>query len=398
MIPYFKPSFDSTEVASLVENLGSDDARERFEEEFARRTGFRFAVAFSYARAALYSSLIALGLRGVEVLIPSYTCIAVPHAIVRSGNIPTFADIDLTTYNIDTIQIQGNLSKRVKVIIPTHMFGHYADVEILKDIAKEAIIIEDASHALPLDYASRSRSNANSAFFSLSLSKQITTLDGGVLATDDTDLCERVLSVRNRNETSGRLRVTMQALKFVGSYFGFNEKAWRLASLAERTRLVKRYLDRQGLSTDQINAPFDLLRTFSSLQAAIGLAQLKKMEKISQQRRKLTDMYHKLLNETKGLVTPAENPYSSSHFTIRVKNKHGFRQSLARRGIGTGATWDYSIPQTPAYAHFKRTNACINSMQAAREVVNLPFFTSLPPEDTKRICYTARMVVDRLSS
>ena len=146
MIPFLKPYFDHRELLSIVRlDRGSV---ERFEKEFAKKFGSRFALSFSSGKSALYCTLLALGINNSEIILPAYTCVVVAHAVVLSRNIPVFVDVSLDDFNMDLDLLSEKVSTRSKAIIATSLFGHPIQLAKIRDICgKDVLVIHDCALA-----------------------------------------------------------------------------------------------------------------------------------------------------------------------------------------------------------------------------------------------------------
>jgi len=152
MIPRFKPHLGKEELLAALHPQGS--VRE-FERAFAQHFEAKYSIAFSYGRSALWTLFKAMGIHGVEVIMPAYTCIVVAHATLLSGNIPRFVDISLYDYNMDLDQVERAINERTQVVIATHLFGYPLNLDRLDEIIRAAEIrwghkiwvIQDCAHA-----------------------------------------------------------------------------------------------------------------------------------------------------------------------------------------------------------------------------------------------------------
>ena len=121
MIPRLKPYLGWEEALTIFQN--TQDAVPRFEKAFATQFGCQHSIAFPYGRSALWAVLNTMGLKGIEVVQPAYTCSVVAHATVLSGNIPVFVDCNLTDYNMDLEKFSGAITALTEAVIPTQIFG-----------------------------------------------------------------------------------------------------------------------------------------------------------------------------------------------------------------------------------------------------------------------------------
>ncbi|MEW6441266.1 MAG: DegT/DnrJ/EryC1/StrS aminotransferase family protein [bacterium] len=200
-LPFHIPSIGEEEVAEVVDTLrsgwlttGSKTAR--FEDDFCRYTGARYAVAVSSGTAALHLALAAMGLRaGEEVIVPTLTFAASAEVVCYLGGIPRFVDVNPRTLTIDVEAVEavlraGREGRTIRAILPVHYGGYPCDMDPLMDLSKRyrVAVIDDAAHALPTFYKGRMVGTlADVTAFSFYATKTITTGEGGMLTTANQD-------------------------------------------------------------------------------------------------------------------------------------------------------------------------------------------------------------------
>ena len=175
-----------------------------FEERFAARVSAKFAVASSSGTASLHLSLSALGIGpGDEVITSAFTFIASANAALYVGALPVFADIDPRTYNIDPAAVEARITSRTKAILPVHLDGNPADMKAICEIADRhgLHVVEDAAQAAAAAIDGKSVGTFGIGNFSLYPTKNITSVEGGMLTTDDPELAERVRRLRNHGQS-----------------------------------------------------------------------------------------------------------------------------------------------------------------------------------------------------
>ena len=147
MIPRYCPEFGCREFKMLFSDW--ENIIEIFEEKFSDLVGSKFAISFPSGRASLYSIIKSLNISNGEIIIPSFSCVAVPVMILETNNIPVFADITMEDYNMKINDVIKKVNKKTKAIIPTYMYGYPWDTKALREqIDEDIIIIEDAALAL----------------------------------------------------------------------------------------------------------------------------------------------------------------------------------------------------------------------------------------------------------
>jgi perosamine synthetase len=308
-IPVNEPLLDGNEEKYLVECIRTGWISSegpfvaRFEEQFAARVGRKHGVAVANGSVALDAAVVALGIGpGDEVILPSSTIISCAAAIVRAGATPVLVDSDPRTWNMDVGQIEARISPRTKAVMAVHIFGLPVDMDPLLDLARKRglKVIEDAAEVIGQTYRGRPcGSFGDLSTFSFYPNKHVTTGEGGMIVTDDAALAERCRSLRNL--------CFKPEQRFVHDELGWN---FRL----------------------------------SNLQAALGVAQLERLDKSVAIKRRMGARYAELLKDTRGIQLPmASTPYADNIYWVYglvLEDDVPFdaREAmarLARLGIGT---------------------------------------------------------------
>lgn len=275
----------------------------KFEERFAARVGRKFGISVTNGSAALEAAVAALGIgTGDEVILPAFTIISCAAAVVRAGARPVLVDSDPATWNMVPAQVAEKITAKTRVILVVHTYGLPVDMAPILSLANHhgIPIIEDAAEMHGQDYMGRPcGSFGEISTFSFYPNKHLTTGEGGMIVTDDPGLAERCRSLRN---------LCFQARKrFVHEELGWNFR-------------------------------------MSNLQAALGLAQLERLEKFVDRKRTMGKRYTELLKDIPGLQLPlpgtiyAENIYWV--YGVVLKDEVTFdaeeaMRRLAEQGIGT---------------------------------------------------------------
>lgn len=318
-LPFSRPSISEEEIAAVADVLRSGwittGARNaNFEQAFREYTGSRHAVALSSATAGMHVLFKALGIGpGDEVVTPSMTWVSTVNLITLCGATPVFADIDRNTLMITPDTVKPCLSARTKLIVPVHFAGAPADLDPMRKLAEEhgALLIEDAAHAVGTEYRGRRIGADGTAVFSFHPIKNITTGEGGMVATDDDALAERV-----------------RRLKFHGlGVDAFDRTMQGRSPQAEVLEPGYKY-----------NLP-DLL-------AVLGLTQLKRLDPFIEKRERLALRYLDHFKTLEGITPLAFPGFPHRHawhlFVVRLgTDKTGmdrdvFMERLKQRNIGTG--------------------------------------------------------------
>jgi perosamine synthetase len=273
------PVFDETEIDGLRACLASGwvtqgPLTERFERLVAERHQLRYALATTSCTAALHLSMMALEIGpGDEVLVPALTWVTTAHSIEYVGARPVFVDVAIDTYNIDPSRIETAITSRTRAMVAVHLFGLAAPMGEILDIARRhgLAVIEDAACAIGTTYRGRAvGALGDIGGFSFHPRKVVTTGEGGMVTTNRDDLMQRVRSLRNHGST-GLPTVDEEP-----------HGPWTMATF-----------NRLGFN----------LR-FSDIQAAVGIAQMGKLDALLEERRARAERYSSLLASIQQLALP----------------------------------------------------------------------------------------------
>ena len=284
---------------------------EEFEEKWADYCGRRHGITVSSGTAALQVAVASLGLDpGDEVIMPTFTIISCAMAVTCNGGKPVLVDSDPQTWCMDVAQIEKKITSRTRAIMPVHIYGHPADMDAVLALADEhkLAVIEDAAEAHGAEYLSE-RGTATPRWrtcggfgdlscFSFYANKLITTGEGGMVLTDDPALAERARSLRNLCFQSPR--------RFLHQELGFN---FRL----------------------------------TNIQAALGVAQLERIDQIIERKRWMGREYNRCLSSVKNLQLPVEETWARNVYWMygvvlseeSGLDATGFAQKLKQKGIET---------------------------------------------------------------
>ncbi len=299
MIPYGRQSLDNQDVQAVVKVLNSDwltqgPTIETFEQTVAKKVNAKFAVAVANGTAALHAACFAAGIGpGDEVIVPTLTFTASANCVLFCGATPVLCDINLRTLTIDTNQIEQKINSKTKAIITVDFAGHPADQDKLRSIAKKykLILIDDAAHALGAKYKGKPiGSLADLTTFSFHPVKAITTGEGGMIVTNNKDFADKMLLFRNHgiSKTINNQQSTI------------NNPAW----YQEMVELGYNY-------------------RMTDIQAALGLSQLKKLDKFLSRRRQIALQYIKAFSSIDEIILPPDhkNIYHARHiFPIQFRH------------------------------------------------------------------------------
>jgi dTDP-4-amino-4,6-dideoxygalactose transaminase len=278
---------------------------EKFESLVCEFTGAQYAIATSSCTTALHLSLLAIGIGpGDEVLVPSFTFIASVNAIEHCGATPVFCDIDLKTFNIEIQGLENKISSRCKAVMPVHLFGLPAEMDLITEFSKKnnLAIIEDAACALGGFYKGKHVGAIGDAgCISFHPRKIITTGEGGMIITNDEKLMECCRSMRNHG--------------------------------ASKSDLIRHH--KKDFLLPNYPLPGYNYR-MTDFQAALGAAQMNRLETLLERRIKRAERYRKLLNNVEGIILPeipsyCQHGYQSFVLLLSDNKDSGFVAKDAER-------------------------------------------------------------------
>jgi perosamine synthetase len=354
-IPLLRPYFDSDEIEEIQTVLDSGwvsqgPKTKEFETKIADYLGVKYAVAVVNCTAALHVSLLSIGIKQRhEVLVADFTFPAAGHAVMYCGATPVFVDVDIKTYNMDPDKIEEKITDNTQAIIPVHTFGQPADMDRIKEIAREhnLRVIEDAACAMGAAYKGEYAGTCGDiGCISFHARKGITTGEGGMVITDNQEYAH---TIRNL------------------SVFGM-VSAWERENSAfvipEFTALGYNY-------------------KMSDITAAVGVAQLEKIDKIIERKRMLAAYWDELLESIEGIEPPyvgtdVTHVYQSYVALVDKKiNRNNLITSLKKHGIQT-QIGTYASHIQPVY---NSRDECPVSLDIFERSLALPMYYTLKKED-----------------
>ena len=332
---------------------------EAFEAKIAGYLGAKHAIGVASGTDALLLSLKALGIGpGDGVIVPSFTFFATAGTVVNAGATPIFADIDPKTFNISLESVRKILDQppsgiTIRAIIPVHLYGQPADMDEIMAIAKEhgLYVIEDAAQAIGAEYKGHKAGTiGHLGCFSFFPTKNLGAYgDGGLVVTNDDELAERVRM----------LRVHGSKPKYYHHLVGTNSR-------------------------------------LDALQAAILQAKLPHLEKWTERRQKIADLYDRLLQGLDALVLPYRAPNRTHIFhqyTVRVRGgkRDALQKHLKQQGIETQVYYPLPLHLQPCFKGLGyKEGDLLESERASREVLSLPMFPELRDEEVEYVASAVR--------
>ena len=316
-IPITTPFFDEKELQKVKECLESGWVTQgpmvqQFENEFRKVHNSEYAVAVSSCTAALHIAMLALGIkRGDEVIVPAYTWITSASCVEYVGADVRFVDVVKDTMNIDPDKIEEAITNKTKAIVAVHLFGNPANMDEIMDIARRhgLYVIEDCACAIGTSYKGKKVGTiGNIGCFSFHPRKAITTGEGGMCSTDDRQLFEKLLQYRNHGASVVRKGAEYGKPYYMGIYddVGYNLR-------------------------------------LSDIQAAVGIAQFDKLDRLLKDRKNSAEYYIEKLKDNDQLIIPAAAPgfgHTYQSFVILIKSgdrklRNNIMDKMQSEGIQT---------------------------------------------------------------
>lgn len=369
-----EPSFDEAEISSLRECLNSKwvtqgPMTERFEQLIAAQQEAKHVLACTSCTAALHLATLALKLGSEdEVIVPAFTWVTSAHCAEYVGAKPVFVDIDLATYNIDPGRLEAAITPRTKAIVAVHLFGLAAPMDEINAIAKARgiAVIEDAACAMGTTYKGKPVGTMGDiGCFSFHPRKVVTTGEGGAVTTNRDDLAACIRSQRNHGATG----MPDPSIEPHGP--------WTMATFG--------------------NLGFNL--RLSDIQAAVGVAQMAKLNRLLAERRRLGLRYTKLLAGVESICLPvgrdvAGHTYQS--YVIRLleggrRQRNDLMSALTRENIQT-RPGTHAVHRLGYYAnkYGLKAEQYPNAALAEDTTITLPIFPGMTDDDQQKVVQIVR--------
>jgi dTDP-4-amino-4,6-dideoxygalactose transaminase len=349
MISIAKPIIGKEEERAILEVIASGQLVQgpkvhEFEARFAELCGVEHAVATSSGTTALHIAMLAHEIGSSDEVITSpFSFIASANCALYVGARPVFVDIEPDFFTIDPAKIEERITKNTKAIIPIHLYGQSCDMDAIVEIAQKhhLAIIEDACQAHGTTYKGRPIGSFGTACYSLYATKNITTIEGGMLVTNDAKVAERARLIRSHGSPRTYEHVML----------GYNMR-------------------------------------MTDLSAAIGLVQMEKLKEWNSIRRANAAYLSAGLLKIKGVIVPKvrdQAVHVFHQYTIRISDRDNAAQKLREKGIGVGIHYPTPIHQQPLYKQLGYSDVLPVAEAASREVLSLPIHPSLTKDDLDSI-------------
>jgi len=367
MIPVAEPCLGEEELENVTDAIKSGWISSKgkfigeFEENFARYCGVKYGIATSNGTVALHLALKAMGIKkGNEVIVPTLTFVATANAVTYCNAKPVFVDSHPEYWCIDPEEIEEKITENTRAIIPVHLYGHPCDMDRIADIATEhgLYVIEDAAEAHGAEYKGRKVGSLGDInCFSFYGNKIMTTGEGGMCLTDDEELAAKMRMLRDHGMNHER--------RYWHDVVGFNYR-------------------------------------MTNLQAAVGVAQLKKLDEFVEKKRKIAGWYSEGLKELEenGLVKLyPEMPWAKCvywMYSILVGDESGMSRdelmkNLGKNGVDTRPFF-YPVHVMPPYRNEERFSV---AEDVSLNGINLPSAVGLRMGEIKFICEVIKKLIRR---
>jgi len=377
-LPFSLPYITNKEILAVNKVLKSGWlttglVTQKFEKEFAKYIGAKYAIALNSCTAALHLALDAIGLKPRdEVIVPTMTFTATAEVVTYFGAKPVFADCREDTFNIDPLKIEEKITKKTKAIIPVHIGGQSCDMDKILKIAKKynLKIIEDAAHALPSKYKGKMIGTISDlTCFSFYSTKSITAGEGGMVTTNNKKWAEKIEIMR---------------------LHGLSHEAY------------KRY-QKGGDWYYQVLYPGWKYNP-TDIASALGIEQLKKCNLFYKKRKEIAESYNRAFKDMEEIQEPYIEPYNQHawHLYIIKLNlekltisRNRFIEEIRKQNIGT------SVHYIPLHLHpaYKKYGYKINDFSVAnkvfQQIVSLPIYSKMTKEDVKDVILVVKDIVKK---
>jgi dTDP-4-amino-4,6-dideoxygalactose transaminase len=374
-IVFGRPLIEQEEIDEVVDSLkkawiGTGPKVAQFENEFAAYKGAKNVAAVGSCTAGLFLAMKALNIGpGDEVITTSMTFVATVNSIVHTGATPVLADIDPLTWNIDPNQIESKITSKTKAIIPVHFAGRPCDMDAIMFLAQKhnLYVIEDCAHAIETEFRGKQAGTfGDFGVFSFYATKNITTGEGGMVISDDRQKVDRIKRL---------------------ALHGLSRDAW------------KRFSDEgyQHYFAEEAGFKYNMM----DIQAAIGIHQLRKIERLYEKRVEIWNTYlNELVNLPVHLPAPFEKDTKHALHLFQIvltkevsKSRDHLLTYLTKHGIGIGVHY-LPIATHPFYHKIFQAKDYPHSYYFGMNTISLPNMPQLQTSHINRILQALRSYFD----
>ena len=370
-VPFFYPSISKDDQLAVKNALNSPlltdgPLLKKFESNFARFTGAKYAIGVSNATSALHLSLKALGItKGDEVIIPDMTFVATASSILFTGATPVVADID-NDLNISIESIEKNITKKTKAILPVHFAGKICNINKIKKIARNnnLKLIEDCAHGIGTREGKKHVGTfGNAGCFSFYPTKNFTTIEGGMVITNSKDIAKYVTTARNHGLTK---------------------------------TLSNRFSSGKPWDYDVIEPGYNY--RLDEIRSALGINQLKRVKKLNLLRKNAAKYYYLKLKDINEIEIPEILNYNNHVYhlyIIKIKNnsrisRDDLFEKLLSAGIRTSVHYKPLHKFTMFVKKGKKYDSVLKSEKAYSEIISLPMYPSITKKEQDIVIETIK--------
>lgn len=367
MIPYSDCEIDQADISEVVAVLkkgyvSSLPKIREFEEKMAKEIGVKYAIALNSGTAALHACMFAIGIgNGDEVITSPITFAATSNSVLYMSGKPVFSDIDSKTYNLDPRKFGEKITSKTKAVVPVHYTGQPCDMDEIMKIAREKniVVIEDAAHALGATYKGKMAGTfGDAAILSFHPVKHITTYEGGMVVTNNEEICEKIKLFRSHGITRDKAKM------------GFGSQ-----------------VEGEWVS-DQVCLGYNYRMT--DMQAALGVSQLKKLGKFLKLRREYAAIYSEAFEKLDFVEPPHQLKGTDSAWHLYVLkfstkklgiSRAAIFEKLRKAGVGV---WVHYPPVYYSSYYQKlgyRKGLCKNAEELYDQILSIPLFPKMSVDD-----------------
>jgi len=364
-LPYGFHWIDNADIKEVIDVLKSDwiimgSKVKEFEHAICKYVGCKHGVAVNSGTSALDIAVGSLGIKRGEIITTPFTFVATVNSILFNGLKPILVDIKHDTYNINPDEIKKKITKNTKAIIYVDFAGQPCDIKEIKEIAEKhnLYLIEDAAHALGAEYCDKKvGAFADITIFSFHPVKHITTGEGGMCVTNDEEFAQRMQNLRNHGIDTGAME------RFGSGAFW----AYEIKLLGRNYRMT-------------------------DFQAALGLSQLKKLERFIKRRQEFATLYNEKLKNLLSITTPYVSPnvkHAWHLYTILLEKKvdrNKFITKMRTKNIGVTVHYPpvYSFSYYRENFNFRPRDFPVTE-DISNRIVTLPIFPKMHDEDVEDV-------------